>query len=385
MSDVRAERSGPTVAQFRADLCAWIETHLDELRPPPSPAGDVVAELTHQRHVQAMLFDAGWMRWGWPPDAGGLGGSPLLRAVLGEELTSRALVHTTSWSMHEVLGPAVLTYGRSDVVNALFPRLLRGDEFWCQGFSEPEAGSDLAGLRTTARRTSSGWTVTGEKLWTSWGHHATRCVVLARTGEASSRARGISAFLVDMDTPGVSARPLRTMAEVDEFSATSFVDVAVPAERLLGEEGDGWALAQRVLACERGAIFWQRGAWLAHHLEVLVAQSTGRDAAAIGEAYQVLHAFRSRSWSTQHTLARDGVIGPEASVDKILVAQAEQAVFDAARELLDGGLELGDGDTADRWRREWAYSRAATIYGGTSEIQKDIVSTRVLGLPRGAA
>ena len=154
-------------------------------------------------------------------------GSPILRAVLGEELTSRALVHTTSWSMHEVLGPAVAEFGRPEIVEEIFPRLLRGEEFWCQGFSEPDAGSDLGSMRTTARPRRDGWVINGEKLWTSWAHHATRCIVLARTGGAGSR--GISAFLVDMDTPGVTASPLETMAGVDEFCSTSFVDVEVPA------------------------------------------------------------------------------------------------------------------------------------------------------------
>jgi alkylation response protein AidB-like acyl-CoA dehydrogenase len=220
-------------------------------------------------------------------------------------------------------------------------------------------------------------------LWTSWAHHATRCVVLARTGGPGSR--GISAFLVDMDAPGVTASPLQTMAGVDEFCSTSFVDVRVPAHRLLGVVGQGWQVAQFILSCERGAIFWQRGAWLAHHLaRLLPLARSPRAEALIGEAYQLLWAFRARSRATQARIALGELPGPEASVDKIMIAAADQAVFDAARELLLGELETGDGADAESWRREWAYSRAATIYGGTSEIQKDIVSLRLLDLPRGA-
>jgi alkylation response protein AidB-like acyl-CoA dehydrogenase len=187
------------VREFRAGVREWI----DEVGEPLVPAIEdqsVDAQLNHQRRVQRLLFDAGWMRWGWPARIGGLGGSPILRAVLGEELTSRALVHTTSWSMHEVLGPAVAEFGRPDLVEGIFPLLLSGEEFWCQGFSEPDAGSDLGSMRTTARPHRDGWVINGEKLWTSWAHHATRCVVLARTGGPGSR--GVSAFLVDMDTPG---------------------------------------------------------------------------------------------------------------------------------------------------------------------------------------
>jgi alkylation response protein AidB-like acyl-CoA dehydrogenase len=370
------------VHDFRAGLVTWIDEHSEQLAAPLED-GSVTAQLDHQRRVQRMLFDDGWMRWGWPERLGGFGGSPTLRAVLGEELTSRALVHTTSWSMHEVLGPAVAEFGRPEMVEEIFPRLLRGDEFWCQGFSEPDAGSDLGSLRTSARAVGDDWVINGEKLWTSFAQHATRCVVLARTGEPGSR--GVSAFLVDMDAPGVNASPLRTMADVDEFCSTSFVDVRVAAHRMLGDADAGWRVAQYILSCERGPIFWQRGAWLGHHLGMLL--DAAHDAAsqtALGEAYEMLWAFRARSKATQARLALGDLPGPDASVDKILIAAADQAVFDAARQLLTGVIETDDTPRGRAWRREWAYSRAATIYGGTSEIQKDIVATRVLGLPRSA-
>jgi alkylation response protein AidB-like acyl-CoA dehydrogenase len=188
-----------------------------------------------------------------------------------------------------------------------------------------------------------------------------------------------------MDTPGVTASPLETMAGVDEFCSTSFVDVEVPAQRLLGELNAGWRVAQFILSCERGPIFWQRGAWLAHHLALLL--DTAHDeqsASALGEAYQLLWAFRATSKTTQDRIAAGELPGAEASVDKIMIAAADQAVFDAARDLLGGELETSDTARSGAWRREWAYSRAATIYGGTSEIQKDIVASRLLGLPRSA-
>jgi alkylation response protein AidB-like acyl-CoA dehydrogenase len=370
------------VAEFRDGVRAWIDEHGEQLAPATED-DSVDAQLAHQRRVQRLLFDDGWMRWGWPQRIGGLGGSPILRAVLGEELTSRALVHTTSWSMHEVLGPAVAEFGRPDLIEQIFPRLLRGDEFWCQGFSEPDAGSDLGSLRTTARPHRDGWVINGEKLWTSWAHHATRCVVLARTGQPGSR--GISAFLVDMDTHGVTASPLQTMADVDEFCSTSFVDVEVPADRLLGAVDAGWRVAQFILSCERGPIFWQRAAWLSQHLSMLLGAANGAACeAALGEAYQLLWAFRARSKTTQNRIARGDLPGPGASIDKIMIAAADQAVFDAARELMPGTIEFDDSPAGQSWRREWAYSRAATVYGGTSEIQKDIVASRLLGLPRSA-
>ncbi|HVY11643.1 MAG TPA: acyl-CoA dehydrogenase family protein [Mycobacteriales bacterium] len=375
------------LTDFRRGLGRWLDDNAATLGAGVPFANAVADRLSRQREVQQRLYDEDWMRFGWPERVGGLGGSVLCRAVLGEELTSRGIVHTTTWSMHEVLGPAVVEYADPTLVAEVFPRLLCGEETWCQGFSEPEAGSDLGSLRTTATQTADGdsWVINGEKLWTSFAHHAARCVVLARTGPAGSGSAGISAFLVDMDSPGVVVRPLATMAGVDEFCSTSFVDVVVPGGRLVGGVGDGWKTTAFILACERGPIFWQRASWLARHLELLLPHASDhRTHALVGEAFQALWAFRARSLSTLRAMEGGSLPGPEASIDKILIASAEQTVFELAKEVLSGDLELSDSTEAEMWRSEWAYSRAATIYGGTSEIQKDIVSSRLLGLPRGA-
>jgi alkylation response protein AidB-like acyl-CoA dehydrogenase len=295
-------------------------------------------------------------------------------------------VHSSAFSMPEVLGPAVVAFASQDLARQVVPAMLRGDELWCQGFSEPEAGSDLGSLRTTAHRDGSDWIITGQKLWTSWAHHAQRCVVLARTGTADSGSRGITAFFVDMRSPGVTVRPMDTMAGVDEFCETFFDEVRVPAGRVLGEVGGGWAVTQHILGCERGPIFWQRSAWLLHHLSLLCAQveSDDEDAArAIGDAFADVYALRARSRGTQQRVAAGDLPGAEASIDKILIAAADQSVFGAAQQVLAGVVEFAEDPMADRWRREWLYSRAATIYGGTSEIQRDIVAGRLLDLPRG--
>ena len=252
-------------AEFRQALVTWLAERGEEVRPPYADHGTTAELLAHQHKVQALLFDEGFMRCGWPVAVGGLGGSPLLRAVLGEELTWRGLVHSAAFSMTEVLGPAVVQFA-PDLAGAVMPGLLRGDELWCQGFSEPEAGSDLGSLRTKAVEDGETWVITGQKLWTSWAHHAARCIVLARTEEGVSGSKGVSAFFVDMDSAGVSTRPLRTMADVDEFCETFFDEVRVSSDRLLGIRGAGWAVAQHILSCERGPIFWQRGAWLLHYL-----------------------------------------------------------------------------------------------------------------------
>jgi alkylation response protein AidB-like acyl-CoA dehydrogenase len=375
-----------SAAEFREAFVAWIDERGAELRVRYEGHGTTDELLAHQRRVQGLLFDEGWMRWGWPEQVGGLGGSPLLRAVLGEELTGRGLVHSATFSMTEVLGPAVVAYADAPLAAAVLPPMLRGDEMWCQGFSEPEAGSDLGSLRATARLDGSEWVLNGQKLWTSWAHHAARCVVLARTEGPDSGSRGISAFFVDMDSPGVTVRPLQTMADMDEFCETFFDDVRVPAGRLLGARGRGWAVAQHILACERGPIFWQRGGWLLHHLAEIAALVDPGDPVAprlLGQAYADVFALRARSRTTQAHVAAGDLRGAESSVDKILIAAADQSVFDAARHVLPGTIELGDAPVADRFRKEWLYSRAATIYGGTSEIQREIVASRLLELPRG--
>jgi alkylation response protein AidB-like acyl-CoA dehydrogenase len=372
-------------AAFRSDLTGWIGAHLDELRPAYPDHGTTEQILGHQRRVYRLLHDDGWMRWGWPETVGGLGGSPLLRAVLGEELAARGMVHSAALSMAEVLGPAVVRFAEPVLAAEVVPPMLRGDELWCQGFSEPDAGSDLGSLRTSARPDGDGWVIDGQKLWTSWAHHAAWCIVLARTEGPDSGSRGITAFFVDMDSPGVRVRPLDTMAGVDEFCETFFDAVQVPAARMLGQRGQGWAVAQHILACERGPIFWQRGSWLLHHLSEMAALADPDDHVAtesLGRAYADVYALRARSRVTQRLVAEGDLRGPESSVDKVLIAAADQAVFDASRLILAGEVELDDTDRADRFRKEWIYSRAATIYGGTSEIQRDVIAGRVLDLPR---
>jgi len=380
-----ATRDGQATLWFRARLTDWIDEHLDELTPDYPDHGTTEQLLAHQRQVQRLLFDAGWMRWGWPEDVGGLGGTPLFRAVLGEELTGRGLVHSAAYSMPEVLAPAVVRFADSALAAAALPPLLRGDDLWCQGFSEPDAGSDLGSLRTTARPDGDDWVISGQKLWTSWAHHASHCIVLARTEGPESGSRGITAFFVDMGSPGLHVRPLDTMADVDEFCETFFDNVRVPTWSMLGARGQGWEVAQHILACERGPIFWQRGGWLLHHLgEVATLVEPGDHEAErlLGKAFAAVFALRARSRLTQHRFAEGNVSGPDSSVDKILIAAADQAVFDASRLILAGSVELDDTSRADRFRKEWLYSRAATIYGGTSEIQRDIIAGRVLDLPR---
>ena len=360
------------VAEFRANLQAWLADH--DLTPGPDHSLD--GQVAQLGRVRRALYDAGWTRYGWPAAVGGLGGPAVLRAVLGEEIATRDLAEPGIYSMVEVLAPTMISYARPELAAQMVPRLLSGDEQWCQGFSEPGSGSDLASLTTRAMSRGDDWVISGQKVWTSLAQYSARCVLLTRTAPGHS---GITAFFVDLDTPGITIRPLRTMHGVDEFAEVFFDDVVVPGSRMLGRPGDGWQLAMDLLPHERSTCFWHRIAYLFTRLDRLLAEAamrSDRDDDALGAAYLALHTVRCRSHQTQRRLAAGARLGPETSIDKVLLATAEQQLFDTARDLLPGVIELTD----TPWRTEYLYSRAATIYGGTAEIQRNIIARRLLDL-----
>jgi alkylation response protein AidB-like acyl-CoA dehydrogenase len=384
------------VAEFRAGLRAW----LDENDLTPGSDHSLEGHMKQMARVSAALYDADWMRYGWPVEAGGLGGPAMLRAVVGEEVVGRRLAEPGPYSMLEVLAPTMIDYAPTELAAEMVPRLLSGREQWCQGFSEPGSGSDLASLTTRATPRGDDWIVNGQKVWTSFAQFSRRCILLTRTAPGHD---GITAFFVDMETPGITVRPLRTMHGVDEFCEVYFDDVVVPGDRMLGKPGDGWQLAMDLLPYERSTCFWQRIAYLYARFDRLIAEADARsktteadarsktteaDARSktteaedssdseLGSAYLALHTLRCRSWATQHRLADGARLGPETSIDKVLLATAEQKMYDTVRDLLPGAVELDD----TSWRTEFLYSRAATIYGGTAEIQRNIIARRLLDL-----
>ncbi len=376
------------LAAYRGELRAWLEAHREELAPRYALPGTLDDHVAQMQRVKAILFDAGWMQRGWPERVGGSGGPPMLRTELGANLAARDFVDSGLFSLIEVLAPTLIDFARPELAAEAVPKLLSGAELWCQGFSEPDSGSDLASLRCRAvpeggnAATAARWIINGQKVWTSLAQFSQRCVLLTRTGPADSRHRGITAFFVDMDTPGITVRPIEMINGELEFAEVFFEDVAVPAERMLGELNGGWAVAMSILPYERSSCFWQRIAYLYRRLERLVeiAPQDDRAAEVVGNAYVQLHALRARSRATQHRLAATGAIGAETSIDKVLVAAGEQAVFDAVHRLLPGMVEIEDSAAGETWRGEYLYSRAATIYGGTAEVQRNIIARRLLDL-----
>jgi alkylation response protein AidB-like acyl-CoA dehydrogenase len=362
--------------EFRSQLVAWLDEN--DLTPPPDDS--LQGHMRQFARVQRALYDAGWSRQGWPEHAGGLGGPDILRAIVGEEVVGRRLAEPGPYSMLEVLAPTMIDYASPELAAEMVPKLLSGEEQWCQGFSEPGSGSDLASLSTRAEQRDGTWIVNGQKVWTSFAQYSHRCILLTRTGGPETPDHeAITAFFVDLDTPGITVRPLRTMHGVDEFCEVYFDDVAVDESRMLGKPGDGWRLAMDLLPYERSTCFWQRIAYLYSRFDTLVDEVKGIGQAVdsdMGEAYLALHTLRCRSRATQHRLADGQRLGPDTSIDKVLLAAAEQKLYDTARDLLAGSIELDD--TA--WRTEYLYSRAATIYGGTAEVQRNIIARRLLDL-----
>lgn len=373
------------LAQYRQGLRAFLASKDSELAQWRRHWQTVEETVAAHAQLVRLLHAEGWNRHGWPESVGGLGGDERHRAVLYDELSLHGLPIPEQHLPLETLGPPLLRFA-PDLAVKYLPAFLRGDEWWGQCFSEPEAGSDLATLRCRAEREGDSYVVRGQKIWTSHGATATRLVCLLRTGSAESRHRGLSMFLIDADLPGVTVRPIALASGRRELAEVFFDEAVVPADRLIGKEGEGWAVAMYLLQWERAMYAWQCSTVLLRRLMTLrddLAVTTDRrgDAASrLGKAYRDVISLRSRAAKTVARLARGEIVGPEASVDKIGLATAEFSVFDAVRDLRASAFAVGDGMSS--WRAEWWYSRSATILGGSAEVQRGIIADHVLGLPK---
>lgn len=370
-------------AQFRAELRRWLSIHAAEAVIPEDPAARADAQNAwHQK-----LYEAGYIGLSFPVECGGHGKEPIYEAILNDEL-GRAGAPPIEGVGH--LSNALRLFGTEKQRDELLPGLLSGQVRWCQGFSEPEAGSDLAALKTRAELVDTGaqraFRINGRKIWTSFGAVADWCFLLCRTEFDAAKHAGISVLLVPMSTPGIEVRPIVNAARNREFTEITFDDVDVPEGNLLGKRGQGWSIANQLLAYERGPsdINWiSRLAAQLRQLEDDVRTGWLDDSpttrARLGQAYVELRALQIKVQRSLSERQRGRLPGPEGSVDKLLMARADQffghTMMDlrASEPLLSEGLE---------WDI-YVWSRAAGIYGGTSQIQRNIVAQRVLGLPRG--
>jgi len=365
-------------AAFRARLREWLRTHNPGL-PASSTSDDYWAG---QAAWHQALYDAGFFGLSWPRDIGGQALPSVYDVIVDEQLAAAGAPPRPSLGY---LVQGILAHGNEDVRSRFLPGIVNGRDRWCQGFSEPDAGSDLASLRTRAERDGDDYVITGHKVWTSYSDVADWCLLLARTDPDVPKHKGLSAFRISMRQPGIQQRPLKMINGItSEFGEVLFDGARVPAADMIGAPGEGWRLAMTVVSHERepGELgYVARYKKLVKELTAMVRDHPERYGPeqvrdlgwALVEAEMLrLHVCRRLSDRL------DGIThGPEGSVDKLLMTQVEQAVGHAALSV--GGAAHGDGD--DTWLKVYLYSRAQSVMGGTSQIQRNLVAGRILGLP----
>ncbi len=348
----------------------WLADHDDEFAHLRVLHADADERVRVLKELQARLYDAGWARLGWAPEISGRGGNILHRAAIYEELANAGYPPRFVFEHLEVLLPSLARFGDPDLMAELLPRLLSGEETWSQGFSEPGAGSDFAAVRTRATKDGDNWIINGHKIWTSWSKWARRCLVVARTGTIESRHRGLSVFVVDLETPGVTVAPINQSNGSPELAEVFFNDVTVESDALVGEIDGGWTVAMYLLSCERGSFAWQRNTFLAQRLAELAEIATDpTDIERLGNSVADVFAMRVRSWSTMLELAADGSPGPQSAVNKALLGDAEQYLFQTADRIHPGGFMWAQTLREEVLQEELLFSHATSIYGGTRQIQ----------------
>ena len=381
-------------AAFRDGLRAWFRENL----PPgwgEEPQPDVPDER-FGRGWSRRLFEAGYAGLTWPREYGGRGLSPVYQAIYYQEAGAAEVPVPLNFIGINMAGPTIIQWGTDAQKNRFLPPLLAGEHIWCQGFSEPGSGSDLASIRTRAVRDGDDWVIDGQKVWSSFAHAADWCILLVRTDPDEPKHAGLSYLLVDMGSPGIEIRPLRQLTGEAEFNEIFFTAVRVPADSILGSPGQGWQVALTTLMHERGTAAFGLAASLQRNLRRLIefaslpaadgaipaADPVVRDAIARQwVACQALHLTNERALAT---MLKTGVPGPEGSVAKLAWTDANQQVTKLARSLegMAGSLDRVDAPWSGFWQYEQLRSRGNSIEGGTSEIQRNIVAERILGLPR---
>jgi len=374
------DRARVSAAAMAHEFGGWIEQNRDVLTPLLDDGEvDFGGRVDRLLALQRVLFDQGWARLGWAEEVGGLGGSALLRCAQLEILEDAGFPPRAILEHLEIIAPALVRFAPPELARELLPKTLRGDIRWCQGFSEPYAGSDLASLRTKAEAVDGGFSLRGHKIWTSWAKWATHATVIARTGAPDSRHRGLTMFVVPLDTPGLEVNIIRQLNGTDEFAEVFLDGAFVPDSNRVGELDGGWAVAMFLLSCERGAFAWQRHLSISPRLGAACRQATDdRAARALGCAAASMLSVRARAWTTMRELALGGAPGPEAAVNKVLICDGENEAYDAIAESLGSTLEIGDNPEHARWQEDYLFSRATPIYGGTRQIQLNIIANHLL-------
>ena len=370
----------PQEQAFRDELRGWLAAH----HPGPEPEGDV-AGFEFRRAWQRRLHDDDWAGVSWPKEYGGRGATLVEQAIYNEELGRAQAPSTANVLGLAMGGPTVIAHGTEEQKQRYLEPILSAEEIWCQGFSEPEAGSDLASLKTRAVRDGNEWVVTGQKVWTTLAHHAKWCMLVARTDQEAPRHKGLTYFLMDMEQDAVQVRPLRQITGEAEFNELFIEEARIPEDNIIGGEGNGWAVAITTLMHERATLAFGLQIRVKITLSELFAEARESGAAAdpvirdrLAQLYIESEVLRLNALRGLSAIMRTGVPGPEGSLGKWQWADVNQALTEPAVELRGGRAVLDD----DRWTYRFLRARANSIEGGTTEILKNIVAERVLGLPR---
>jgi alkylation response protein AidB-like acyl-CoA dehydrogenase len=360
----------------------------------PRPLAERMEAL---RAWQGRCYEAGYVGRAWPQEFGGGGGPAAEQIIIDQELAAAGAPEFANVVGLDVLGPSLLRFGSDEQCRRYIPPILAAEEIWCQGFSEPDAGSDLASLRTRADERGDHFVVSGQKTWVSWGQFARWCGVLARTHDAGPKHRGISMLIVDMRSPGVELRPMTQITGHAEFCELFLDDVVVPRENLLGGLGDGWKIAMHTLGHERGTAALPRQVklrtWLDRAVRVASERTVDGDPLiddpgaqlALARALIAVEVLRHHAYRTVGEFLNGGAVGPDSSSVKLLMAEAEQRLAATALELLGPAIEHAEPGSADEdgfWNETYLFARAASVYGGSQQIQRDIIADRVLALPK---
>lgn len=367
---------------FREELTGWLAGS----DPGPEPHGDELAHFAWRRAWQRRLADGGWSGVHWPVEYGGRGASVTESAIFFEELARHGRPLPANVLGLLLAGPTIMTWGSVAQRDRFLAPILTAEEIWCQGFSEPDAGSDLAAVKTRAVRDGDGWRISGQKVWTSYAHHSRWCMLLARTDPEAAKHRGITYFLLDMEQEGVEVVPLKQITGESHFNEL-FLDGARASDaQVLGDVSNGWRVAMTTLGNERSGLAFFHQVRMHHLLQRLTSQLAERDLLGdpilddrLADVAAQVEVLRLMSYRGLTQLAVRGEPGPESALTKLMWGRANQALTQIAVDAL-GPAEL---DTNSPWSYELLRARGNTLEGGTSEILKNIAAQRVLGLPRG--
>jgi alkylation response protein AidB-like acyl-CoA dehydrogenase len=381
---------------LRAEVRAWLTDHLpwEYGKGLPPRFDDLADEVAFLRTWQAELAEGRWVGVAWPHAYGGRGAGAVEHFIVQEELARARAPEMVGRIGINLAGPTLLAHGTPEQKERWLARILRADDLWCQLFSEPGAGSDLASVTTRATATDGGWVVNGQKVWTSYAQFADWGICLARTDPDAPKHKGISYLVVDMHDPGVEVRPLVQLTGEAEFNEVFLSDVFVPADRLVGPEHDGWRVANSTLSHERGTNPRQ----LVIHIQLLeemlrLAEETGRFdehrlRQRLAQAYVEVRLFQLHNLRSISRLAKGLEPGPEGSALKLYWSEMSKRMHDTAMDVVGPAAPLWKGAAENpgdgSWQRSWLYYQASSIWAGTNEIQRNIVGERVLGLPRPA-